>query len=321
MIYILNGDVVDIIHHNGDIRKMTVSRYDSKDEEPIFLTHTKQTYGYSIGKIDKEQALNLIYRKKLSLLPFNKQMETNIQIKEGKISKESYALQGVRKTRLSQVISYIEQGLHVKFKWISFEIELKAKKWLCSFLAFRWVLRFTQKIKLKRIWYIMKTIIELYQKAEEKGHAKARAWEIVITEQQEGNAHKEVELKHYNTVVLYVGYLQSGKHDIQVNSTSQSDQRGINALLKYLRLTQYDKTLPEFRTWLRDTENIFTNDGILTSKERREKDLFIQRVEREDNIFNSGNITIYDALYQYDEERKAFQFIKHETIKKYQKEQ
>lgn len=167
----------------------------------------------------------------------------------------------------------------------------------------------------------MKTIIDLYQKAEQKGNAKIRSWEITIAEQHEEDTYKTVELKHYNTVVLYVGYLKNGKHDIQTYSTSQSDKRGINALLRYLRLTQYEKTLPDFRNWLKDTSNVFTNDGIIESKERRDKDLFIQRVKRKDEIFNSGMVTIYDALYQYDEEGKNFQLVKHETIEEYQKEQ
>ena len=110
MIYILGGEIFDAIHNNGDIRKITITKYDNNDNKNIFITFNKQKNHYSIGKIDAEIAHNLMYRKKLSSLPFDKQMDISMKKRKGTLD-DNFIFKNIRKTSNNDVIRYIQENL------------------------------------------------------------------------------------------------------------------------------------------------------------------------------------------------------------------
>lgn len=109
MIYILKGDTIDILHNNGDIRKLTITKYDDNKKENTFLTYNKQRNYFGIGKIDEKTAKKLMFRKKLSTLQFNEQVDINIKNRKGTLNKDEFIFKNIRSNNDSNIINYIEQ--------------------------------------------------------------------------------------------------------------------------------------------------------------------------------------------------------------------
>ena len=149
----------------------------------------------------------------------------------------------------------------------------------------------------------MKTLEKLLVKAGEKGHAKTGAWEI---EQVQGEF---IRLKHYGSLVCKIDFTTSPVSFVN-ESTSMSDSRGANWLLKQFRLNTYTNNLKGFREWLRDCPTLFSGDDVPGSHSQTyNKDTKIYTEILKRKSFMSDDILEHSGQYVYNQETGRFQSI------------
>lgn len=152
----------------------------------------------------------------------------------------------------------------------------------------------------------MKTIQKIYNKSLESTFAKESTWEI------ENQQPHYIKLKHYGTIILEVQYKED-RPVIFKNSASSSDTRGINALLKILRLKEYKDTLKSFNEWCNDNPSLFASDAVPgTNKREKQGNLYIESSIRKSFLDDSE--MPYTTHYRYDEDTKTFRYVDKESL-------
>jgi|SRR5699024_1119665 len=108
MIYILNGNVVDMEYNNAPTSTLKLSKYDDGKSGRRYLVYTKHKNHYTIGFKDEESATKLMFSAKLNKMPINKRIDIQYGVQKGKIDKDDYIHANIRKTTIKSVLDYIK---------------------------------------------------------------------------------------------------------------------------------------------------------------------------------------------------------------------
>src|SRR5699024_1874728 len=109
MIYILNGNVVDMEYNNAPTSTLKLSKYDDGKSERRYLVYTKHKTHNTIGFKDENTAAKLMCSAKLNKVAENQRIVIHYRIQKGKIDKGVYILANIRQSTIKCLLDYIKK--------------------------------------------------------------------------------------------------------------------------------------------------------------------------------------------------------------------